>query len=922
MSLLLAALVATTLALYLSRGGRAAVEPSNRLALGGAYLPPAVFLLLALWLAPPEAHRFRMALLGFGIRGDAVAELRVPIGGDRSDDSIWVAGFGDSAGGGTELGELIFEPPRAGDETRGTMSLSVPAEVSAGVLVVRPAGSSFEPIPSTRLEHDDVIEIGGEEWRVVFEGQRQSLVPLAGDAIDIPQRRGKLPLLELPIRIRRPFSIGQRTFSLGSIGTGAGGSPVRSFLFRKPGEGLWLTRLEAVVHLLRDGVEIDFETRSSLPEGVRIHAVGLPRPHGGWPAGGLRDRRSFRVTTGSRSVMLTLDTPEVHSLTEREMRQLIDTGSGSEEILRLNLAMGDWRITDRYLHFRHASNQIASEAFGTLELAPSSLPGFGGRRVLQLMSPHGQHQLEESQPFWLGRTHLAAIQFDFLSPPLALAVLGLLLAWFKGIAAGAAKLSRTQILFATALEVLVAVRLLLAYRVWAMTPYAQEPYELALVAWALLPWAFLTVSLPPLRKLEREDAEAWLPTVAGSLFAVAWCAQVSGGGLKTLVWISAMALAFTVPILRSEAFWRLGPLMASSTRTASLSDRQWLGLWCGGALLLCALRVVLLLVGFRESLMVGGSRFSLSLVHVPLALALEAGYLVWLWHTMIDHGQPRVWDFLPAAVIPTVGWLVPSLVVSDLGLVLLHLPVFLLALTSVSLAARRVTGFESWGWWAPLAVLTACVLLIGFSGFARILLSPLPEGVHLRLSSERNYLRFLAFAYPSQLSEIGRRTSEELNVMSTVMRTYTAGEHAFLGRGYFGSEISPHIRATALREHVPSVFIAAEWGLAGILGLILVYLLAAVAGSDLPPWRKWYREELSRVSGTQEFWAALGCLAALTLALPSIYMILANYGVLLFTGRNTYLMGLDSTADLLETLTLSLLFGFGAATVRDEGTDL
>ncbi len=921
MSLLLAALVATALALYLNRGGRAAIEPANRLALAGAYLPPAAFLLLALWLAPPEAHRFRMALLGFGIRGDDNATFRVPVGGDRSAHSIWVARFGDPGGGGADLGELIFNPP-APDEPYGTATLSVPGEVAGGTLVQRPPRSSFEPIPTAKLEPDDVLEIGGAEWRLVFDGSRQLMAPAAGNAVEIPQRRGKLPFFGLPIRIQRPFSIGQRTFSLGSLGAGSGGSPVRSFLFRKPGEGLWLARMEEAVRLLRGGAEIGFDSQAELPFDARIHAVGLPRPRGGWPAGGLRDRRSFRVRTGSRSIMLTLDSPEVHSLTAKEIRQLVDIGGDSEDNLRINLAMGDWRITDRYLHFRHASNRIASEAFGTLELAPGALPGFGGRRALGLMSPHGQRQLEEGQPFWLGRTHQAAIQFDFLSPPLVLGFLALLFALFKGIAAGAAKLSRTQLLFAATLELLVAVRVLLAYRVWAMTPYEQEPFELALVAWALLPWAFLAVSLPPLRELDLEDAETWLPTAGGSLFAVAWCTQVSGGGVKNLVWIVAMAAAIAVPVLRSEAVWRLVPRRARTSTRRSPNYRQWLGLWCGGAVLIGAMRIVLLFVGFRESLAIGGSRFSLSLVHVPLALALEAGYLVWLWHTLTDRGRPRASDFLPATVIPLAGWLLPALAVSDLGLVLLHVPVFLLALTSVSLAARHVTGAESWGWWAPAAVLTACVLLIGFPGVARILLSPLPQDVHIRLSSERNYLRFLAFAYPSQLSEIGRRTSEELNVMSTVMRAYTAGDDAFLGRGYFASEISPHIRATALREHVPSVFIAAEWGLAGTLGLTLAYLLAAVAGSSLPPWREWYRDELGHGFGAHDFWAALGCLAALTLALPSIYMILANYGVLLFTGRNTYLMGLDSTADLLETLTLSMLFAFGAATVRDVGMDL
>jgi len=80
-----------------------------------------------------------------------------------------------------------------------------------------------------------------------------------------------------------------------------------------------------------------------------------------------------------------------------------------------------------------------------------------------------------------------------------------------------------------------------------------------------------------------------------------------------------------------------------------------------------------------------------------------------------------------------------------------------------------------------------------------------PQETELALESERNYLRLLAFAYPARLEQVARRSSEELAVMSAVMRRYTSGP--FAGRGWFGSELSPHIRATALREHAPPVLL-------------------------------------------------------------------------------------------------------------------
>ena len=49
-------------------------------------------------------------------------------------------------------------------------------------------------------------------------------------------------------------------------------------------------------------------------------------------------------------------------------------------------------------------------------------------------------------------------------------------------------------------------------------------------------------------------------------------------------------------------------------------------------------------------------------------------------------------------------------------------------------------------------------------------------------------------------------------------------------------------------------------------------------------------------------WLAL--LSGLLLGLPSIYMMAANYGILPFTGRNMYLLGLNSLSDALETMVL------------------
>jgi hypothetical protein len=45
-------------------------------------------------------------------------------------------------------------------------------------------------------------------------------------------------------------------------------------------------------------------------------------------------------------------------------------------------------------------------------------------------------------------------------------------------------------------------------------------------------------------------------------------------------------------------------------------------------------------------------------------------------------------------------------------------------------------------------------------------------------------------------------------------------------------------------------------------------------------------------------------LALFTVAFAGLYMLLANYGLTFFTGKNVYLLGLDSVGDTLESLAL------------------
>lgn len=929
MSLLVLGLAVAALAFAARRAGLAPGRRASLAALLVAYGAPALFLAFVLVTARDDATRFRFALLGLGFRGAPGESFATSIGGDRARDGVWISALADeNAGRSAALGSLVFRPPAA--EAAGTLELAAAPEVSSGfsgLLGIRPDGGPLRPLRAVELADGDRLTVAGRVWEVELEtgwlGPPAALVA-EGHRVDLPARVGRLPLA-IGLRILRPLPAVMETYSLAWLEKAAAGeAPEASpgFLYWQPGglfgHRLWLAPLAGVT-VERGGAVLP-EPAPALPAGV-VHVLSPPRWNGaGLAAGGMRDRRSFRPRAGRRSFTLAYETPEIHVLSRATLRELAIDPYEDAGHARFNLAMGGWQVTDESLYFRHASRPVALEALATLELPRGVLDGSSREGEIVAATPRGQRRGRFGEPLWLGGDHLAAVQIDVLRPPLALAALALLLAAAKAFAARAARLSLTHLLFAAPLEVLVAFRLLLGYRVWALPPFDQEALELALAAWALLPWSFLVASAPGGGERfddgSRRRLLEVLPAVGGWLFAFAWCQALGGGGVRRWVWVACLAAAAGVWAARVfRVPERLGGLAARWAARAP-GERRVLALWTAVAFLPALARLGLLVLGNRESVLVGNQRFALSLVHVPLALLLEAGYLVWLWRRTGERRALGALDLAPALAIVAGTWLVPGLIANDLGLALLNVPVFLLALASVALAASRrladdrPLGTARWLHAVPVAALAAYLLFVAFPLGARALLAVVPAETEMALESERNYLRLLDFAYPARLERVARRSSEDLAVMSAVMRRYTSGP--LTGRGYFASELSPHIQATALREHAPAVFVAAEWGLAGVVGLLLVYGVWGLAGRAVAAWRT--GEE---AGGAAAYWGTASYLAAVTLAVPSVYMLLANYRLTLFTGKNVYLLGLDSTADVLEVFLLTMLFAFGASVVGE-----
>jgi hypothetical protein len=705
---------------------------------------------------------------------------------------------------------------------------------------------------------------------------------------------------------------------------------------------------------------------------------------------GLRPLRSGQVRVEGPWLDFYLASPEIRSFGKANLGQLsLDARTrrspcaGREGAFRVHVSPVRQTYARRAITFSAPPRLFESASQAVLSLPCTFAPG-----PLRVLSPSGTLRVETGAPFSLGdgrREVLLRVDAKRLALAGRLLAVGflllpsLLLLWLpvpsvvRGLAIVALGLA--------------AVRLLLGLSTGVEYPYLQEANQTGLWMLPVLPWAVLAAGS---RAHLRRPVDPWLHAAyAALMMAAAFVIFVDSvgkavvlGAIPPLVWLAVHA-----NILREE--WRRRTSAGGWTSRVERALRdtwtrvrtvgRWLarvlperlrtlparypGLAFGGGLLL--LRLALAATGNNEALRVGSTRVGLSVVYTPLSLLLLVEVLRRQEALLREGGdRPRspvlavldVWAYLVLAFVGV------AFMVSDLGLALTTLPG---ALVFLLLAADR------WSAGAPdprrfTAVAgVSAALALPLVLFALVQLQPqipLETGdasqPHFRMQQwKTSQLRVLEFGDPGALQTIGQRRSEALGAMSETMRAYTRGP--WQGAGYFASEVSPELRATAAQEHVVSALLVGQWGWFGAMGLVLMLcaLLAPVApwwrSASPPPTRPWrsagalaalllgvllvlsyllplsgswrpltlllvvvcpvvlalawaHRATAEGSSGVQPYarTEAAAALFLITLAMAGLYMVLANYGMALFTGKNVYVLGLDSIGDVLESLAL------------------
>jgi len=736
------------------------------------------------------------------------------------------------------------------------------------------------------LEDQDQICVAGTCW--IHDASDRSFTH-GQHVVRIPRREAQIPGVgwAFPLPFAKPPTAGLRTWSVGWMAHETGAIPadrnLRSFLaYANPGSQLRLIVLDREVSLMRHGRAVTIPATFPIENGERLSFYTFPAESAAFEARGIAERRSAVLRTGEHSFELDLDTPEIHSLTAKELHTL-ETEAGKQR--RVALSMGDAQLVDRSLYFAGLSESVAVQSNALFELSRYFPRDF--RSAFRVVTPRGPVESALGKVAWIGTSDLAAVRLDVVRPPLLLLLIGVVLLLCKAASAWSVDLTIPQALMAGAIEILAGLRLLLGYRVWAMPPHRIEAAQLALVAWMALPWIFLAASLPKLR------SRAAAPVLAGLFLSAVFCARVIDGPTKW-IWFLVHLLPL-LPHVRLPA-WRL-PAMRLP---ASWLKRTWKGdPIVIAAVAFTVVRVFLLLFGFKESASLG-ARVSLSILHIPAAVVLEGIFLWRAWSHVKKNGKLAREDLLAAMAILVFVWTIPALITSDIGLALLNVPAFLLLLLALTRQAEA-KGARA----LSRALVAMMVLFVAGAPLLRLAL-PLFSNDQFLLSaaSDSNYARFLHMAAPERLQELATKRGESLTITSAILQSYISS--GFFGRGYGHSEVSPHLGDTALRDFAPAVFIAAEWGLAGTLAALLAYLLFSFIARA---WLPWHGDGSTPAP-------AIAAVAAATITVSSVYMILANHELLLLTGKNAYLLGLDSAGDVMELLVLLLLIAYGARVAR------
>ncbi|MDF1815954.1 MAG: polysaccharide deacetylase family protein, partial [Verrucomicrobiales bacterium] len=368
--------------------------------------------------------------------------------------------------------------------------------------------------------------------------------------------------------------------------------------------------------------------------------------------------------------------------------------------------------------------------------------------------------------------------------------------------------------------------------------------------------------------------------------------------------------AFYIPVIILCTSWIIGVGGARGAESRTLTERCWPVFAALFFLLAC---IHGMFAVFRQDL-------GAVLVLLPatwLFLCYASSQASWIWRTALwaVAGLSVVWafrfitSFLTAIHLDDYPFeIIPDVKAIKIVIAILLVLVTLLGLRSLPNATARRIGLPILGISVAIA---ACVQLIPINPIARKFIVPKTESRKESLYSQ--YLRFRSVDRDFLNSE-GTQRAMEISEEQKIVDVYAMG--GWFGDG-FGTLPFDRSRYNFLNDYAVSTFVRGQFGLTGVLSLAAWQLSLLFYSTRLTLPRTSSR---SQVTARLAFWEVAGKLSCWVIGFISIYMIVSNLGFpwAPLTGKNVFLLGLNSSSDVLETSILVFLIAAAATSVQKE----
>jgi hypothetical protein len=623
-----------------------------------------------------------------------------------------------------------------------------------------------------------------------------------------------------------------------------------------------------------------------------------------------QERRSFGVSFRGGRLSIVYDTPDIVRLEPDAIAKLLERQKEKDAFVlttrdpRRNAPMA---ATQMVLSFRQLGPRIQNEFYSAIRIAP------GGDCALRVTTHTGTRCYDLGDAFTIGDEAAAVLRVTRIAMPWAIvAMLFGLFALSIGYPFQREQSAAVAIVISAA-ELLLAVRLLVAFQGGILDASAASALWESVVAYALLPltlrvgWLFAGFRT----RLSRADLlNVFVRTVATAvLVAIAlWRAQLAP------VWIGACVAA--VVVIPFAVAYVAPPLLQRLTRTI---DRKALIKICLFGIAIALVRIAMWLgLGWKERISIGSGDLAVTVLYLPVVLLFFA--LLWQRHAAAARSEASPGSVALAVIAVAIGIVLTvalPFAVRDSGSAFVHLPAILLLFT-LPLLARPAA--KTWLLAMPLAALAVVHVALFVvphvreararrdpaenPGYRKALASETAADEYLtaRLEASTNDLRIMSHVSPHQLAEAGTSRAEGLVVQRRMLDRYSG--RGWLGAGFLHVPLAV-FGDTHLNDNLSAIHILAPFGIIGGAGILA--LLVALAALPLYDVTRGSFAENRPPEEEIDTRGALGILSLWTFCIAGIYMFAANVGLVLFTGKNVYLLAAASKSDAVEGGVLLLL---------------